>query len=79
MDRLTSAISRLSGQGETMVAQTAALTRIAEGQEALIAALPGRNDTARDRRDAIACNALIDRLIGNVADHRFTRHTNQNG
>lgn len=30
--------------------------------QALIAALPGRNDTARDRRDAIACNALIDGL-----------------
>ena len=30
--------------------------------QALIAALPGRGDAARDRRDAIACNALIDGL-----------------
>lgn len=41
LERLANAISRLAGQGETMAAQTAALTRIAEGQEALIAALHG--------------------------------------
>lgn len=41
LDRLTNAISRIGGQGETMAAQTAALTRIAEGQEALIVALKG--------------------------------------
>jgi len=41
LDRLSNAILRLAGQGETMAAQTAALTRIAEGQEALITALQG--------------------------------------
>lgn len=43
-DRLASfgaALERIGAQSETMVAQTAALTRIAEGQEALIGALHG--------------------------------------
>ena len=43
-DRLASfgtALDRIAAQGETMAVQTAALTRIAAGQEALIAALQG--------------------------------------